>query len=462
MRSRSLPMKNVFDNVLDAVGRTPMVRINRLGQDTGATFYAKLEFLNPGSSIKDRIAIRMVEDAEKSGQLKPGGTVVECTSGNTGMGLALVAAARGYHAILVMPDKVSDEKIKALQAFGAKVVTTPTAVPPEDPRSYYSVARRIAETTPNAFFTNQYQNASNPEAHFQTTGPEIWEQIGEKLDAVVVASGTGGTLTGIARYIKSRKPSVKMVLVDPVGSIFYDYVKTRQVPKNFKTYKVEGFGEDFIPGSIDMDMVDDAVQVSDKECFTMARELTRKEGLFGGGSCGGAMAGAIKFARQHPECRTIVVILPDSGSRYLSKVYDDGWLRQNDFLEEALEGTVSDLLDKRRQKLVTARAGDAVRDVIGSMKKHGISQVPVLEGDELAGMISETGLLGALLADPAAAHRPVGSLAEPNYELTEPSAPISRLSDIVSRGKVALVMEGGRLRGVITKFDLIEYLAANR
>ncbi len=455
-------MKNVYENVVETVGRTPMVRINRLGQDTGAVFYAKLEFLNPGSSIKDRIAIQMVEDARKSGQLRPGGTLVECTSGNTGMGLALVGAAWGYNTILVMPDKVSDEKIKSLQAFGAKVITTPTAVPPDDPRSYYSVARRIAETTPNCFFTNQYQNQSNPEAHFRTTGPEIWEQLGEATDAVVVASGTGGTITGIARYLKPRKPSIKMVLVDPVGSIFYEYIKTGKVSKNFKTYKVEGFGEDFIPGSIDVAMVDEVIQVSDKECFLTARELTRKEGLFGGGSCGGAMAGAIKLARQDPECRTIVVILPDSGSRYLSKVYDDGWLRQHDFLEDALEGMVSDLMDKRRQELVTAQAGDAVHAVIGSMKRHGISQVPILEGEKLVGMISETGLLGALLADPAASHRPVGSLAEPNYEVTDPSAPISRLSEIVSRGKVALVVEGGRLRSVITKFDLIEYLAASR
>jgi len=250
--------------------------------------------------------------------------------------------------------------------------------------------------------------------------------------------------------------------VDPVGSIYYDVIKTGKMPDVAKTYKVEGFGEDFIPGSIDLQAVDEAVQVSDKECFLMARELTRKEGLFGGGSCGGAMVGAIKFAQKYPECRTIVVILPDSGSRYLSKVYDDGWLRQNAFLDEDLEGKVSDLMDKRRQEVVSAQAGDAVHAVIGAMKLHGISQVPVLEGEKLVGMISETGLLGALLADPAAAHRPVGSLAEPNYEVTEPSAPISRLSDIVSRGKVALVMEGGHLRGVVTRFDLIEFLAATR
>src|SRR5262245_26401630 len=285
-------MKNVYENIVDAIGKTPLVRLNRLGKDTGAPLYVKLEVLNPGSVVKDRIAVQMIEDAEQSGQLVPGGTVVECTSGNTGMGLALVGAARGYHTILVMPDKVSDEKIKALRAFGAKVICTPTAVPPEDPRSYYQVARRIAETTPNAFFANQYQNMSNPEAHFRTTGPEIWEQIGERLDAVVIATGTGGTISGIARYIKPRKPSVKYVLVDPVGSIYYEYIKTGNAPKILKTYKVEGFGEDFIPGTIDLSVVDDVIQVSDKECFTAARELTRKEGIFGGGSCGGAVAGA--------------------------------------------------------------------------------------------------------------------------------------------------------------------------
>jgi cystathionine beta-synthase len=453
-------MKNVFDNIVDAIGRTPLVRINQVGKETGAVFYGKLEYLNPGSSIKDRIAVQMIEDAERSGELKPGGTLVECTSGNTGMGLALVGAARGYQTVLVMPDKVSDEKIKALRAFGAKVVTTPTAVTPEDPRSYYQVARRIAETTPNAFFANQYQNLSNPEAHFRTTGPEIWEQIGDRLDAVVIATGTGGTITGIARYIKPRKPSVKMVLVDPVGSIYYEYIKTGKAPQILKTYKVEGFGEDFIPGAIDLSVVDDVVQVSDKECFTYARELTRKEGIFGGGSCGGAMAGAIKFARQSPGCRTIVIIFPDSGSRYLSKVYDDAWLRENSFLETELEGRVEDLVRERGQKVITAQASDSVREVIAAMKRHGISQLPVLDGQELVGMISESGLLGILLADPAAAHRSVGSLAEPTYEVVQFSANLSHLSDVVAHGKVALVMDAGRLQGVVTKFDLIEYLAA--
>ncbi|HEU5181236.1 MAG TPA: cysteine synthase A [Candidatus Polarisedimenticolia bacterium] len=453
-------MMNVYENIIDAIGKTPLVRLNKLGKDTGAAIYVKLEFLNPGSSIKDRIAVQMIEDAEKSGQLVPGGTVVECTSGNTGMGLALVGAARGYHTILVMPDKVSDEKIKALRAFGAKVICTPTAVTPEDPRSYYQVARRIAETTPNAFFANQYENMSNPEAHFRTTGPEIWDQIGDRLDAIVVATGTGGTISGIARFIKPRKPSVKYVLVDPVGSIYYEYIKTGNAPKILKTYKVEGFGEDFIPGTMDLSVVDDVVQVSDKECFTTARELTRKEGIFGGGSCGGAVAGAIKFARAHPEAKTIVVVLPDSGSRYLTKVFDDAWLRQNGFLEEDLAGRAEDLLARRKQKVIAAQAADSVKAVLDVMKKHGISQVPVLEGEKLVGMLSESGLLGALLSDPSTAHKSAGALAEPTYDVVEPTAPVSHLSDVVAQGKVALVMEAGRLLGVVTKFDLIEYLAA--
>jgi cystathionine beta-synthase len=260
-------MKRVYDNVVAAIGNTPMVRLSHLGRDTGANFYAKLEYLNPGNSIKDRIAVQMVDDAVAEGKLKPGGTIVECTSGNTGLGLAIVAGARAFKAILVMPDKVSEEKIKALRSFGAKVITTPTAVAPEDPRSYYSVADRIARETPNCLHTNQYHNQSNPETHYRTTGPEIWDQLGDKLDAVVVATGTGGTISGLGRYLKEKKPSIRMVMVDPVGSVLHDYFRTGKVLDVFKTYKVEGFGEDFIPSAFDVKMVDDSYQVSDKECF---------------------------------------------------------------------------------------------------------------------------------------------------------------------------------------------------
>lgn len=454
------PVNSVFDDVVASIGHTPLVRLNRLGKDSGATFYAKLEYLNPGNSVKDRIAVQMIEDAERSGALKPGGTIIECTSGNTGMGLAMVGAARGYRTILVMPDKVSSEKIKALRAFGAKVITTPTAVAPDDPRSYYSVAKRLTRETPNSFFGNQYHNPSNPEAHFRTTGPELWEQLGDRLDAVVVATGTGGTLTGIARYLKPKQPSIRMVLVDPVGSILYDYFKTRTITSSFKTYKVEGFGEDFIPTSLDIDMVDDCYQVTDKECFLTARELTRTEGLFTGGSGGGAVCGAIKFAADHPECRTIAVILPDSGSRYLSKVFDDDWLRENSFLdEEESYGRLKDLIDRRKHPLITARPQDGVQQIIALMKTHGISQLPVLDGERLIGIISEVDLLKALLEDPASVDRPVAGLVDQNFVLVPAGTPVRRLAAIFAEGKVALVQEGGRLLAVITKIDLIEHVA---
>jgi cystathionine beta-synthase len=453
-------MNNVFDDVVAAIGHTPMVRLNRIGRETGATFYAKLEFLNPGASIKDRIAIQMILDAEKAGVLKPGGTIIECTSGNTGMGLAMVAAVRGYRSILVMPDKVSSEKIKALRAFGSRVITTPTAVAPDDPRSYYSVAQRLNSEIPNSFFANQYHNQSNPVSHYRTTGPEIWEQLGDAIDAVVIATGTGGTLTGIGKYLKEKKPSIRMVLIDPVGSILYDYFKTRTITKSFKTYKAEGFGEDFIPTTLDIEMVDDCYQVTDKECFVTARELTRKEGLFVGGSGGAVVSGAIKFAKEHPECKTIVVILPDSGSRYLSKLYDDDWMRENSFLEdEETFGRIRDLIGHQEQELITARPGDRVKTIVQIMKKHGISQLPVLDGERLVGIISESDLVNALLNDPENLDRPIAGLVDQNYVVVPPETPVGRLASIFSEGKVALVQEGGTIRGLVTKIDLIDHMA---
>lgn len=453
-------MTPVFDDIIAAIGHTPFVRLNRIGRETGATFYAKLEYLNPGASIKDRIAVQMIRDAEKDGRLKPGGTLIECTSGNTGMGLAMAGAVRGYRTILVMPDKVSMEKIKALRAFGARVITTPTAVSPDDPRSYYSVAQRLNREIPNSFLTNQYDNPSNPEAHYRTTGPEVWEAFGDRLDAVVIATGTGGTISGIGRYIKERKPSVRMVLIDPVGSILYEYFKTREVAKSFKTYKVEGFGEDFIPGSLNIDMVDDCYQVTDKECFLTARELTRKEGLFTGGSGGGAVSGAVKFAREHPECRTIVIILPDSGSRYLSKVYDDDWLRENSFLDdEESYGRLSDLMERQQQTLITAAPGDAVKKIIRLMKQHGISQLPVLDGERLLGIISESDLVQALLRDHENIDRPIDGLIDQSYVVVPPETPLQRLAAIFGEGKVALVQEGGKVRGLVTKIDFIDHMA---
>ena len=452
--------ERIYDDIVAAIGHTPIVRLNRLGRDTGASLYCKLEYLNPGASIKDRIAIQMILDAEKEGQLKPGGTIIECTSGNTGMGLAMAGTVRGYRTILVMPDKVSSEKIKALRAFGARVITTPTAVAPEDPRSYYSVAQRLNREIPNSFLANQYHNPSNPAAHYATTGPEIWDAFGDRLDAVVIATGTGGTITGIGRYLKERKPSVRMVMIDPVGSILYDYFKTREVMKSFKTYKVEGFGEDFIPGSLHIDLVDDCYQVTDKECFLTARELTRREGLFTGGSGGGAVCGAVKFAKEHPECRTILVILPDSGSRYLSKVYDDDWLRENSFLDdEETFGRLSDLMERQDQHLITARPEDEVKAIIRLMKQHGISQLPVLAGDRLVGIISEGDLVQALLHDPEIINRPIEGLVDQSYTVVPPDTPLTRLAAIFGEGKVAIVVEDGKVRSLVTKIDLIDHMA---
>jgi len=458
-------VKNAHDNVIGAIGNTPIVRLNRMRPTTGAWIYAKLEYMNPGSSVKDRIALQMILDAEEQGILKPGGTIVECTSGNTGMGLAMVGAVRGYRTILVMPDKVSEEKIKALRAFGARVITTPTAVAPDDPRSYYSVASRIAGETQNCFFANQYQNQSNPRAHELTTGPEIWSQIGPELDAVVIASGTGGTITGIARVVKKHKPSIRMICVDPIGSIYYDFWRTGTAPELMKTYKVEGFGEDFMPGSMDFSIVDEVVQVSDKECFLAARDLTRSEGLFTGGSGGGAVAGAIKWANAHPEAKTILTILPDSGSRYLSKVYDDQWLKQNSFLDEDRDaGRVSDLLKARAtrrgdQPLVTASTQDGVQQIIDLMRRHGISQVPLVDGERLFGMITEVKLLKAILDDPASVDRPVKELADRTYAMVTPDTPVSQLSRILSEGSVAIAEENHHPSAVITQIDLLDYLA---
>ncbi len=457
-------MTAIHDDVIALIGHTPIVRLNRMRAETGAEILVKVEYMNPGASVKDRIAVQMIQDAEEQGALKPGGTIVECTSGNTGMGLAMVGAVKGYRTILVMPDKVSDEKIKALRAFGARVITTPTAVAPEDPRSYYSVARRISEETPNCFFANQYQNQSNPRAHENTTGPEIWDQIGDRLDALVIASGTGGTISGIGRVLKKHKPSIKLVCVDPVGSIYYDYWRTGVMPTLMKTYKVEGFGEDFMPGSMDFSMVDEVVQVTDKECFLAARELTRREGLFTGGSGGGAVAGAIKYANAHPEAKTILTMLPDSGSRYLSKVYDDQWLKENSFLDDdGRMGDVGALLTGIRRDgegtLVTADPQDGVQQIIDLMRRHGISQIPLIENDRLCGMITEVRLLKAMIDDPANVDRPVRELADQTYETVTPATPVSKLSQILAEGHIAIAMDGARPRAVITQIDLIDYLA---
>ncbi|MFH1018075.1 MAG: pyridoxal-phosphate dependent enzyme [Pseudomonadota bacterium] len=453
-------MKNVHGTILDCVGNTPIVKLNKIGSDLAHEFYVKCEFMNPGSSIKDRIALQLVEDAEASGQLKPGGTIIECTSGNTGMGLAMVAAVKGYKAVFVMPDKVSVEKVMSLRAFGARVVTTPTAVEPEDPRSYYSVGKRLASEIPDSFYADQYHNPSNPKAHYQMTGPEIWEQMGEKLDYIVIAAGTGGTISGVAKFLKEKNPKIKAICVDPEGSVFYPYYKTGKVPKLLTTYKVEGFGEDFLPSTLDFKIIDEMVQVSDKECFQTARDLARKEGIFAGGSCGGAVAAALKFAKTLPAKKTFLILLADHGSRYLSKFYDDDWMRENRFAdEERLVGRIGDLLGGHRGGVVTADSGDIVGDVVAKMKKHSISQLPVLKSEKLLGLISEVDLLNALLEGRAHPDSRVGKFVDQDFIVLEPEAELASVSGAFRQGKVVVVVEREKIVGIVTKIDFIDFLS---
>jgi len=332
-------MKRIYQNILEAVGNTPLVRLNNVSKNVAPLVLAKVEYTNPGGSVKDRIAVGMIEAAEREGRLQPGGTIVEATSGNTGMGLAMVAAVKGYRTILVMPDKMSQEKIDALKAMGAEVVITPTNVPPDSPESYYQVARRLAEEIPGAILLNQYFNRANPEAHYRTTGPEIWQQTGGRVDVFVAGLGTGGTISGVARYLKEQNTGVKVVGVDPEGSILREYFYTGRQTEP-KPYKVEGVGEDILPGTLSFEYIDEIITVGDRESFCMARKLAREEGLFVGGSSGMAVYGALQVAANLDPDQVVVVLLPDGGSRYLSTIYNDLWMRKNGFLEEPAELTV--------------------------------------------------------------------------------------------------------------------------
>ena len=455
-------MKGAQPSIVAAIGRTPIVRLNKVAAHVKSSIYVKLEYLNPGGSMKDRVALNIIRDAERRGQLVPGGTIVEATSGNTGAGLALIAAVRGYKCIFVMPDKMSHEKIATLRAFGAKVVICPTAVEPDDPRSYYEVTKRIVAETPGAFHANQYHNPSNPEAHYMSTAPEIWEQTGGELDVFVAGMGTGGTISGCARYFKERKPGFQIVGVDPIGSLYYDYVKTGRMTKAF-SYAVEGIGEDFLPSTMNLKAVDEIIRVDDKECFLMTRALVREEGIFCGGSCGAAVSGAIKYAEQLGDVKkNILVLLPDSAQKYLSKIFDDKWMQENGFLEEQDPlGSVADILRSRpRRPVVSVSRGDSVKRTIQVLQEHGISQVPVLDSGHLLGLVSEIDLLNHLVGNPGVLTRPVEELVEADYATVTPQTKVKLLKNIFNEAKAVCVLDRDDLLAVITKIDLIEYLAS--
>ena len=462
------------ETILDLVGDTPLVRISRLTRDLGPAerqplLLAKLEMLNPGGSVKDRIGLPMIEAAERAGLLKPGGTIIEPTSGNTGHGLAIAAALKGYRCIFVMADKQSAEKQQLLRAYGAQVVLCPTNVPPESPESYYSVAARLARDIPGAFKPDQYWNIENPAAHERTTGPELWDQTDGRITHFVASVGTGGTISGAARALKARNPAIVVVGADPEGSVLSGDIA--------RPYLTEGVGEDFFPGTYDPTVVDRWIRVGDRDAFAMARRLTREEGILAGGSCGTAMVAALEVVRALAETPTgrdavVVVLLPDSGRSYLSKIYNDEWMRANGLLATIGATTrVAELLADRHHApdmpaVVVARTTERVGAAIATLQAYGISQLPVSEDAEgdavvgLVGSISERGLLERAFRDPTVVERTVGEVMDPPLPLVEASASLDEAFALLSGGAPALVaVRGDRAAGVVTKLDFLEYLA---
>ena len=458
--------KRVFDSILGAMGNTPLVRLGRIAKDLPVPLYAKLEFMNPGGSVKDRVGAFIIEQAEKRGELKTGGTVVEATSGNTGVGLAIAAALKGYKTIFVMPDKMSNEKILLLRAYGAKVVITPTAVAPEDPRSYYEVAKKFARETPNAILANQYHNPDNPMTHELSTGPELWEQTDGRLTDVIIGMGTGGTISGVGRYLKSKNPDIKIVGVDIEGSILTEIWQSGgKIPEGAypKTYKVEGIGEDFLPSATDLSVVDWIERAGDKESFLWARQLVKQEGIFAGGSSGSALAGAIKYCRKLSGDRLPVVIFPDSGSRYLSKFYDDKWMREFGFLSmEFGEMSLGDLLIAKPNKtLFTATLGDSIRKVVAVMHQNAVSQMPVVGADgSLVGLIEEVDLLNHMLEKhDHSQDETIDSLVQNAGAVFPPETSLDEAMPSLAAGYALIVVESSRPVGILTKIDVLDYVA---
>ncbi|TDK49554.1 pyridoxal-phosphate dependent enzyme [Algoriphagus formosus] len=450
----------IYNSIIETIGNTPMIRLNRVAKDIKGEVLVKVEYFNPGNSMKDRMAIKMVEDAEKAGILKPGGTIIEGTSGNTGMGLALAAVAKGYKCIFTMADKQSKEKIDILKAVGAEVIVCPTNVAPEDPRSYYSVARKLNADIPNSFYPNQYDNMSNTAAHYETTGPEIWKDTDGKITHYAAGVGTGGSMCGTATYLKEQNPNIVTVGIDTYGSVFKKYKETGVFDeKEVYPYLTEGIGEDILPKNVNFDVIDHFIKVTDKDAAVMTRRLAREEGLFIGWSCGAAVHGALEWARENlKEGDQMVVILPDHGTRYLGKVYNDDWMRNHGFLEDKSYATARDIISKRPSdySLIAVKKSDAVREAIALMNKTSVSQIPVLDGGEVVGSVTDTKLLSKIIENPVLKDAHVSDVMEDSMTFVAGDSTLDVLSSMIEKEKAVLVRDANGNIHIITKHDILE------
>jgi cystathionine beta-synthase len=446
-----------YQNALDAVGHTPLIKLNRVIDDAKCLVLAKVEYVNPGGSVKDRPAVAMIADAEARGILKPGATIIEATSGNTGTGLAMAAAIRGYRCILVMPDKMSGEKVDLLKAYGAEVVITPTNVPNDSPESYYGVANRLTNEIPGAIQPDQWHNTQNPGAHYATTGPEIWEQTGGRITHFVSGMGTGGTISGTARFLKEKNPEIVVVGADPEGSIY-----SGDTPKS---YKVEGIGMSYLPQTVDMRVIDRILRITDKESFLMARRITREEGLLVGGSSGTAVAAATRVAKDLPSDAILVVMMPDSGRGYMSKIFNDEWMRANGFLEdERRKETVGDVLRTKQPlpPMITVTEDQTVKVALDLLRSFEISQLPVVRGNEVVGSVNDVAVMQQVFDHADIMHKPVGEVMGRPFPMLEHDVEVERAYKLLTMANSAIVVtDGGKPAGVVTRQDIISFLSAS-